>query len=171
MLEAPKQAVFGIVFDKDKRKILLIKRRDIPVWVLPGGGMEISETPQDATIREVLEETGLIVKIVRQVAEYEPVNKLTQISHVFECEVISGKEQIGSETKSIHFFPIDSLPEYLAPPFPGWIQDALINNKEIIRKKIEGVTYWILIKLLILHPILVIRFLLTKIGIHINSKD
>jgi ADP-ribose pyrophosphatase YjhB (NUDIX family) len=171
MLDAPQQAVFGIIFDKDKKKILLIKRRDIPVWVLPGGGMEMSETPQDATIREVQEETGLLVKIVRQIAQYEPVNKLTQISHVFECEVISGQQQIGSETKSIQYFPIDSLPKHLAPPFPGWIKDALSFRKEIIRNKIEGVSYWILIKLLILHPILVIRFLLTKIGIHINSKD
>ena len=29
-----------IAFDKDKRKIVLVKRRDIPIWVIPGGGIE-----------------------------------------------------------------------------------------------------------------------------------
>lgn len=146
----------------------MIKRRDIPVWVLPGGGLERNETPEEAVVREIYEETGLSVQIVRKVAEYLPVNKLTQLTHVFECAVIKGDLQTGTETKDIGFFLLSKLPA-LPPPYLNWIQDALSDHKLILQKKIEGVSYYILIKFLFLHPILVMRYLLTKIGVHINS--
>ena len=163
-----KQAVSGMIFCSERKKILLIKRRDIPVWVLPGGGVEEQETPEQAVIREVYEETGLSVQIVRKVAEYLPVNKLTQLTHLFECSVIQGNLQTGEETKEIGFFLSSNLP-LLPPPYLNWIQDTLSCQKSVIRKKIEGVSYLILCKFLFLHPILVIRYLLTKIGIHINT--
>jgi len=163
-----KQAVSGIIFCSEKKKVLLIKRRDIPVWVLPGGGVEAQETPEKAVIREIYEETGLSVQIVRKVAEYLPVNKLTQLTHLFECSVVQGNLQTGIETKEISFFLPSNLP-LLPPPYLSWIQDTLSHQEWVIQKKIEGVSYLILFKLLCLHPILVIRYLLTKIGIHINT--
>ncbi|QZA58604.1 NUDIX hydrolase [Candidatus Rhabdochlamydia porcellionis] len=168
MVKHLKQAVSGIIFCSEKKKILLIKRRDIPVWVLPGGGMEVQETPEKAVIREVYEETGLSVQIVRKVAEYSPINKLTQLTHLFECSIVQGNLQTGSETKEIGFFLSSKLP-LLPPPYLSWIQDALSHRECIIQKKIEGVSYLILCKFLCLHPILVTRYLLTKIGIHINT--
>lgn len=163
-----KQAVSGIIFCSEKKKVLLIKRRDIPVWVLPGGGVEVQETPEEAVIREVHEETGLSVKIVRKVAEYAPVNKLTQLTHLFECSIVQGNLQIGDETKEIGFFLSSKLP-LLPPPYLSWIQDTLSHQECVIQKKIEGVSYRILCKFLCLHPILVTRYLMTKIGIHINT--
>jgi len=166
-----KPAVYGIIFSKDRETVLLIKRRDVPVWVLPGGGIDPGETPEIAVIREMKEETGYNIKILRQIAEYLPVNKLTQISFFYECEIISGKKTTGEETKDIRFFPLTKLPKEMPPPFADWIEDALLGHTEIIRKEIRGVTYWVLIKLLLQHPLIVGRFLLTKIGITINSKD
>jgi len=166
-----KPAVYGIIFDKTRDQVLLIQRRDVPVWVLPGGGIDPGEKPEAAILREMQEETGYEVVIVRQIAEYLPVNKLTQLSYYFECSPIAGEKQTGSETKAIRFFPVNNLPKLMPPPFADWIADAVANKKEIIRKEILGVSYLVLIKLLLLHPILVSRFLLTKLGIHINSKD
>ncbi len=68
-----KQAVYGILFTQDRKQILLVKRRDLPVWVLPGGGLDEGEDPKEGAIREVEEETGLKVEIVKQIAEYHPV--------------------------------------------------------------------------------------------------
>ena len=166
-----RQAIYGILFSQDKKKIILVKRRDLPVWVLPGGGLDEGEDPKKGVIREVEEETGLEVQIVRQIAEYHPVNKLTQKTYFFECVAIGGEPKSSSESKEVAFFPLDQLPSRLPPPFPGWIADALANNAKLIVKPIEGVTYWILIKLLLQHPILVLRYLLTKIGIRFNARD
>lgn len=168
MAEHLKQAVSGIIFCSERKKILLIKRRDIPVWVLPGGGIEAQETPEEAVVREVYEETGLSVQIVRKVAEYLPVNKLTQLTHLFECSIVQGDLQTGNETKEIGFFLLSNLP-LLPPPYLSWIQDTLSHQECVIQKKIEGVSYFVLCKFLCLHPILVTRYLLTKIGIHINT--
>lgn len=162
-----KQAVYGILFNPEKTEVLLIKRMDIPVWVLPGGGLDPAESPEEGAIREVFEETGLHVSIVRKVAEYLPVNKMTQFSHLFECRVERGSMTAGAETKEVDFFPLKALPP-LPPPYEGWIQDAAANHGTVLRKKIEGVSYWVLVKLLVQHPILVGRYLLTKLGIHIN---
>ncbi len=161
------QAVYGIVFNAAKTEVLLIKRRDIPVWVLPGGGLDRGETPEGGAIREVLEETGFHSSIVRKVAEYLPVNRMTKFSHLFECQIVSGSMKIGAETKDIRFFPLNALPD-LPPPYEWWIREATANHATILRKKIEGVSYWVLITLLLQHPILVGRYLLTKLGIHIN---
>lgn len=163
-----KQAVYGIVFNPERTEVLMVKRRDIPVWVLPGGGRDSGETPEEGAMREVLEETGYRVEIIRKVAEYLPVNKMTQYTHVFECRIVEGSAQITDETQGICFYPLKRLSK-LPPPFEGWILDAAANHPHVLRKKIEGVTYARFFQLLLRHPLLVGRYVLTKLGIHINS--
>lgn len=164
-----KQAVHGIVFNEDRTEVLLVKRRDIPVWVLPGGGLDKGELPEEGVVREILEESGFQTAVVRKVAEYLPVNKMTQFSYFFECRIIRGAAQRGAETQDVAFFPLRSLPE-LPPPYKGWIEDAIANHPHVLRKKIEGVTYAIFFKLLIQHPFLVGCYLLSKMGIHVNRS-
>ncbi|MEN9344506.1 MAG: hypothetical protein RLZZ453_1293 [Chlamydiota bacterium] len=164
-----KQAVYGVIFNSAHTEVLLVKRRDIPVWVLPGGGKDPHETAEEGACREVFEETGFQVQVKRKIALYSPVNLLTQPSHVFECTITGGSAHPSSETQDIRFFPLDALPRLLPPPYPGWIADAALNKQEVIHKKIEGVSYLVLLKLLLLHPLLVGRYLLTKLGIHLNS--
>jgi 8-oxo-dGTP pyrophosphatase MutT (NUDIX family) len=50
-------SVTGVVQRPDGR-ILAIKRADDGRWVPPGGVLELAETPEQAVVREVLEETG-----------------------------------------------------------------------------------------------------------------
>jgi 8-oxo-dGTP diphosphatase len=163
-----KEAVCGIIFDEEKKTFLLIKRRDIPVWVLPGGGIEPPETPEQAVLRELEEETGCRVAIVRKIAEYLPVNRLTHLTHFFECAIVEGTPVPGTETKDVQFFTLDTLPLTFVPFYKDWITDAK-HRSPLIRKPIQGVSYLIFFKFLFLHPILVARFLLSRAGFHWNS--
>lgn len=162
------ESVCIIIFDKEKKQVLLIKRRDIPVWVLPGGGLEEGEEPEAAALREAEEETGLKLKIERKVAFYTPANRLTRPTHFYECVVLGGSPQIGAETRAIQFFPLDQLPRTLVPFYRTWIDDALLFWPEVLKKKIKKTSYWKLLQYLICHPLLVIQFFLTRMGIHFN---
>jgi 8-oxo-dGTP diphosphatase len=62
----PKVAVAAVVSDGER--ILLVRRNAIPrigYWALPAGYMDADELPEEALVREVAEETGVAVRIVR----------------------------------------------------------------------------------------------------------
>lgn len=163
------ETTLATIFSENRKEILLIKKRDVPVWVLPGGKVEENESAEDAIIRETKEETGYNIKIIRKVGEYTPVNKLTKFTHLYECKILSGKSIITSETKDIKFFNIKYLPKYLPPPFPKWIKDAYKNQSTLIKEKLSSITYWRFFKALFKHPILILRFVLSRLGWNINS--
>ena len=63
-------------------------------WLIPGGGMEAGETPEACCVREAEEETGLIVRPLRQfLTLYEYYEEYRYISHYYICEV-TGEGQI-----------------------------------------------------------------------------
>lgn len=62
----PLVGVGAIIIDKDRRRVLLVKRGREPAlgrWSLPGGLVDVGETLTEALRREVLEETGLAVTV------------------------------------------------------------------------------------------------------------
>ena len=61
LYDNPVPAVCAVVSDQRKR-LLLVQRKVAPQrgeWCLPGGFMELDETPEAAALRELAEETGL----------------------------------------------------------------------------------------------------------------
>jgi 8-oxo-dGTP diphosphatase len=161
------ESVAGVIFNLDRTAVLLIQRRDVPVWVLPGGGVEPGELPQDAVVREILEETGLTVKADRLVGVYTPINRLARRTKLYECTQVSGTLTLSNETKGVSFFHLSVLPP-LPPPYQEWIDDAAALEEPVI-KPLSSVTYAALLWNLVRHPILVIRFLLARLGFAINS--
>jgi hypothetical protein len=103
----------------------------------------------------------------RLVGVYTPINRLARFTHLYECQIIAGQPTPSSETKAVHFFPLNDLPS-MPPPYVEWIHDAHVLQPTL-HKKIESVNYWNLFKNLILHPLLVARFLLSRLGFPLNS--
>jgi len=63
-----RDSAFAIILHS--RHILLVKARDKNNWQLPGGRLEPGETPAQAVIREVKEETGLRAQVGRLTGRY-----------------------------------------------------------------------------------------------------
>lgn len=54
----------AVIYNPDNQKFLLIRNRRSAHWGFPKGHVELGETEEETAIREVLEETGLNVKII-----------------------------------------------------------------------------------------------------------
>jgi 8-oxo-dGTP diphosphatase len=165
------QSVAGVVFKDNYSQVLLIKRKDVPVWVLPGGGSEKGESLAQSTQRELQEETGYIVKIKRKVGEFHPKNRLTKLTHIYECDIIGGHPKESDESSEIAFFSIHDLPKLMPPPYQEWIQAALLHEKKPLIKKTETVTYKTLFEKTLRHPNLVFRYFYLKWKIKIIKKQ
>ena len=75
-------------------KILLTHELNSGWWLIPGGGIEEGETPEDCVIREVEEETGLIVRPKEQyLLLHEYYEEYRYTGYFFVCEV-TGKGQM-----------------------------------------------------------------------------
>lgn len=62
-------SVFAVVRD-DADRVLLVRRLDDGFWELPGGRVEIGESAVDAAEREVAEESGVAIKVLRVAGVY-----------------------------------------------------------------------------------------------------
>jgi 8-oxo-dGTP pyrophosphatase MutT (NUDIX family) len=152
-------AAIAIIFSSNGKEILFIKRRDTPIWVLPGGGIDPGEEPCDAVVREVLEETGLHCRVVREVGYYFPKNRLSKEVHTFLCETIEGElVPCPVETLQAGFYSPSEVPGLLLPVHRHWIADALRDLEERIEGPVPGVSYWQLILFCLRHPWVSLRY-------------
>src|SRR5471032_1945597 len=91
-------SVTALVFDADGR-VLLVRPSAKDVWVAPGGAVDPDEAPQDALVREVWEETGLLVEptLLRGVfggpefrVWYANGDEVGYTMAVYQCRVVGG---------------------------------------------------------------------------------
>ena len=118
----------------DENKILLIKRNTIPFkgyWALPGGRMDPGETIEQTIVREVKEETGLDVAIVRKIGEYVEKGFKDEVEYEYypTCFLV---KPVGGELKKqdneileIKLFSLNGLPTPLAFEHDQMVRDYL----------------------------------------------
>jgi len=111
----PKVDVRGVIFRGDK--ILLVKERLDGRWSLPGGWADVGLTASEVVIKEVEEESGLVVEAVKLLAVFDkkchphPPEFYYVYKMFFLCNEIDGSLESGMETSEVDFFGIDELPE------------------------------------------------------------
>lgn len=115
-------------------KILLVEQNvdSIRSWSLPGGGVEEGEDLDTALIREMREETGLEVKIMRLLYVCDYIKPERHVLHItFELEEVGGifgLTQPGLDEnaiKSISFVPVAELTK---KGFEGKFQELVEQN-------------------------------------------
>jgi len=111
--EDPKVAAAVLI--EQNGSVLLTRRIFKPhqgAWTLPAGFVNAYEDPQDAAIRECLEETGLIVKItglVDVIGGREHARGADMVI-VYRAEVIGGILKAGDDADEAAYFPLNNLP-------------------------------------------------------------
>ena len=122
----------AVLFSSNKKSVLLTRRKDNGLWCLPGGMVDPGETVVEACEREVLEETGLRVKVKRITGVYSDPDLIIVYpdggkNHVivlnFEVGFRQGVMSMSEETEDVRFFPV---PEALS-------MDLFHNHAQHIR--------------------------------------
>ncbi len=107
----------GAVIVNDKNEVLLVKQYRYPIKDfqinIPGGGIDEGEDVESALKREIKEETGLEIEIVKKLGKFYPLSSCsTEVGHLFLCrttsEISKGIKGEADETfESIFFVSFD----------------------------------------------------------------
>ena len=108
----------AIIYGETKDYVLLTRRTDNGRWCLPGGGMDPGESAAEACAREVVEETGLIVRVGKLVGVYTTPNmvivyadgnRIQPVAFSFEAEEIGGELGLSDETTEYGSFSLEEM--------------------------------------------------------------
>lgn len=132
-------AVTAFIQDPEGR-ILMERRTDNGRWGLPGGTHQAGESVTHTVVREVREETGLLVEVDRMVGIYSDPKRVIAFSDgearqeftmCFAAHVIGGELTSSSESIAVDWISRDALSQLdIAPTTLARIEDALSNRPQ-----------------------------------------
>jgi mutator protein MutT len=126
----------GAIIMQDER-ILLVRRSNPPLqgeWSIPGGVVETGETTKEAIVREVREETGLEIEVVRLAEVFERIvrDRESRVQYHFVlidylCQVIAGEAHAASDVSEVRWVRTDELEKFAVAP----------ETCEVIRRTVQ----------------------------------
>ena len=124
-------SVAGAVVREDGR-VLAIRRADNGTWELPGGVLELAETPEAGVAREVLEETGVHVEVDELTGVYKNTTRGI-VALVFRCKPAGGIERTSDESTAVDWLTPAEVEERMAEVYAIRLLDALDGNGPHVR--------------------------------------
>ena len=130
--------VFDLYDDDKIPAVLLIRRMNEPfrnMWAIPGGFLDLDEELEDGAIRELLEETGIVVSNnIRQAftvggLNRDPRGRVISVVHTAVVDRFEHRVCAGDDAIDAAWFKMDELPELAA------------DHLEIIRQTLGEVYY------------------------------
>ena len=131
-------SVAGVVVDEDGRA-LVIQRRDNAHWEPPGGILERDETITDGLVREVREETGLIVEPLALTGVYKNINRGV-VALVFRCRAVGVTLTENAEVTGFRWVRGSEVIEIMSEAFAIRILDAYRHGAQPSVRDHDGVT-------------------------------
>src|ERR1700676_1982598 len=111
----PKVDVRGAAFVDGR--VLLVREISDGKWTLPGGWADVNQTAGECVVREIAEESGFEVRILKLAAVHDyqksnhPTRHIDSIYKIFFiCEITGGAARISDETSEVGFFARNELP-------------------------------------------------------------
>jgi ADP-ribose pyrophosphatase YjhB (NUDIX family) len=130
-------SVAGVVVD-DRRRALLIQRRDNGHWEAPGGVLEHDEDIVSGLKREVFEETGLHVTPTALTGVYKNMARGI-VALVFRCTAEGGTLTPSDESKDFRWVNEDEVKALATEAFAIRVLDALSDNPTVPIRQHDGV--------------------------------
>ncbi|WP_435614484.1 NUDIX hydrolase [Streptomyces coelicoflavus] len=116
-------SVAGVVV-RDDGSVLAIRRADNGTWEPPGGVLELDEHPEDGTVREVLEETGICVSVERLTGVYKNMSRGV-VALVFRCRQVGGVERTSQESTDVKWLTPEEVKKWMGEVYAVRVLDAL----------------------------------------------
>jgi ADP-ribose pyrophosphatase YjhB (NUDIX family) len=114
----PKVEVRGAVFRPGDGHVLLVRESHDGLWTLPGGWADVNDSPADAVLKEIEQESGFRVRVLKLAALYDrnrpwhehPASVHHSWKAFFLCDIVGGEARGSYETDAVAFFDPDALP-------------------------------------------------------------
>jgi 8-oxo-dGTP diphosphatase len=116
----------------DHGRVLAVRRRDNSHWEPPGGVLDLDETITEGLLREVREETGVIVEIDELTGVYKNLARGI-VALVFRCRSLNEPLPFTPEAREIRWLDPDEVSALMDEAYAVRILDALGSGPIKIR--------------------------------------
>lgn len=137
---SPIAGVAAVVFSGED--ILLVRRGNEPskdMWGLPGGVVELGEGVEDAVVREVEEETGILIQPIKLLSVFDSIVRNDEgrvryhyVLCEYLCEAVGGELHASSDVSDARWMPLEEISSLEMNPNTRRFIEKIAKQERII---------------------------------------